>query len=89
MTNALVEIGLFSVSVVLALIGYPIWVVGIMVGVSAAWWAFVHLARFGVMLRTGPFTAMGRLLMALVVIAVAHIIAYGLGYMFHGILGLK
>jgi hypothetical protein len=89
MTNALVEIGLFSVTVVLGLIGYPIWAAGIMIAFSAAWWAFVHHARFGNMLKAGPLKAIGSLVVALVVVAVAHLIAYGLGSAFHGLMGLK
>jgi hypothetical protein len=89
MTNALVEIGLISVTVVLGLIGLPIWVVAMMVGVSSAWWVIVHHKRFAAMLATAAGKAIGSVLVALLVMVFAHLIAYGVGGAFHSILGLK
>jgi hypothetical protein len=88
MTNALVEIGLISVSVVLGLIGQPIWVVAVIVGVSGLWWGFVHHKRFAAMVKAGPAGAIGSLALALAVMGIGHLVGFGLGGAFHKILGL-
>jgi hypothetical protein len=88
MTNALVEIGLISVSVVLGLMGFPIWIVAVMIGVSSLWWAIVHHKRFSAMLEAGALGAIGSLAVAFVVLGFGHFVGYGLGGAFHKILGL-
>lgn len=89
MTNGMVEIGLISVSVVLGLIGLPIWVIGVMVAVSLLWWAFVHHIRFAGMLKAGPVRALGNFVLALFVMALGHAFGFILGGAFHAIMGLK
>lgn len=88
MTNALIEIGLISVSVVLGIIGLPIWIIAVMVCVSLSWWGFVHHARFARMVEADPLGALGSLVLALLAMTLGHSIGYGLGYIFHSILGL-
>jgi hypothetical protein len=87
MTNGLVEIGLVSVSIVLGILALPAWVIGAMVGMSLAWWGFVHHARFGAMLKAGPAGALGTLLLTLVVMGIGHAIGYGFGRALHAVLG--
>jgi hypothetical protein len=89
MTNAMIEIGLISVSVVLGIGGLPIWVVAVMVGVSLSWWVFVHHKRFGAMLHASAFGAFGSLALALFAMTIGHGIGFTLGLSFHAILGHK
>jgi hypothetical protein len=89
MTNGLVEIGLISITVILAIAGFSIWVVAIMVGVSASWWGIVHHRRFANLVSATPAKAIGSLVVALLVMGFAHLVGFGLGGAFHAILGLK
>lgn len=88
MTNALVEVGLISVSVVLGILGLPASVVAMMVGVSLAWWVFVHRARFASMFRAKALGGLGTLALALTLMVVGHIVAYVLGGAFRAIMGM-
>jgi Zn-dependent protease len=89
MTNALIEVGLISVSVVLGLIGSPIWVVAVMVGISLAWWGYVHHVRLWSKVRSGGFGALGNLILAMAVMILGHGVGYGLGGAFHAIMRIS
>jgi hypothetical protein len=89
MTNAIIEVGLISVSVVLGLIGSPIWVVAVMVGVSLAWWGYVHHARLWTMVRSGDLRALGSFVTALALMILGHSVGFGLGGAFHAIMRLS
>jgi sterol desaturase/sphingolipid hydroxylase (fatty acid hydroxylase superfamily) len=89
MTNALVEIGLISVSVVLGIAGLSPWVIVVMVGVSLAWWAFVHTNRLSTMMKSGTLGAVGQVGLTLLALVGGHGVGFALGGAFHAILGLK
>jgi hypothetical protein len=85
----MIEIGLISVSVVLGIIGLPIWVVLVMVGVSLGWWGFVHASRLGDMIQAGFLGALGRFALTLLALFIGHGIGFALGGVFHAMMGLR
>ena len=87
MTNALVEISLISISVVLGLMGFKLWVVLAMVGISLSWWGFVHRQRLSAINNAGK--AFSSFALAVLALAVGHFVAFGLGGAFHSLLGFK
>jgi hypothetical protein len=89
MTNAMVEIGLISVSVVLSLIGLPAGVIGMVAGAAMAWWLIVHNVRFNALIKSAPLKAISSFAIAILVIGVVHGLAFGLGYAFHSMMDLK
>jgi hypothetical protein len=88
MTNALAEIGLILVSVAMGILGQPIWVIVVMVGLNVLWWGYVHRKRLRTIMENGLFGGLSTLAMALGAMLLGHGLGFGLGHVFHGILGL-
>lgn len=89
LTNALVEIGLILASVVLGVLGQPLWMIAVMVVIGSVWWGVVHHERLGVIMSSGIWGGLGTVAIALAALTLGHGIGYGLGLIFHTILGLK
>jgi hypothetical protein len=89
MTNAMIEIGLISVSVVLGILGLSPWAIILMVGVSLLWWGFVHRARLQAWLQASVAESAGKLAIALVSVLCGHFVAFGFGAAMHAMMGLQ
>jgi hypothetical protein len=88
-TNAFVEVGLVSVSILLALCGLGPSIIAIMTGVSMVWWLYVHGSRLVGMIRASALKTAGSALLAVVVTGIAHGIGFGFGAVLRSIIGLK
>jgi hypothetical protein len=89
MTNAMVEIGLISISLVLGVMGLSAWAIVAMVGVSLLWWAFVHRGRIAQRLKVSMAKSIGQFAVVLVAVMCGHFVAFGFGAAFHAMLSLK
>ncbi|WP_085341237.1 hypothetical protein [Aquidulcibacter paucihalophilus] len=85
--NGLVEAGLVTATLVLALLGLSWWVAGVMIGLASGWWGFVHRLRLSGMLRANPAKAIGTATLAIVFIVFVHGLGFGLGAAFHALIG--
>lgn len=76
LTNACVEVGLICLTILLGVLGWPVWAMGGMIAVSLIWWGFVHQKRLQGMAALKAFGGIG---VAALMLAIGHAIAFFLG----------
>jgi hypothetical protein len=89
LTNACVEIALLGISALIGLLAIQPGMIGLSAGAAAGWWLFAHRARLDSLTKSAPLKAIGGFGLAIVVIAIMHGLAFGVGYAFHTIMRLK
>jgi sterol desaturase/sphingolipid hydroxylase (fatty acid hydroxylase superfamily) len=76
MTNAMVEVGLIFVSLVLGIMGLSAWAIVVMVGIGLSWWAFVHRGRIAQRLKASVAKSVGQFAVVLVAVICGHFVAF-------------
>ncbi|MCE2889820.1 MAG: hypothetical protein O9270_14990 [Aquidulcibacter sp.] len=85
--NALVEAGLASTTILLALFGLPWWPAAVMMMLAAVWWGFVHRHRVAGMVRASLPQTLGTVALALGLIVLVHGVGFGFGAALHALIG--
>jgi hypothetical protein len=88
MTNGLVEVGLILASVIMGAFGAGYLSFGVMIALAVFWWAYVHHGRFAGMLKASAFGALGKGLVAMIVLVIGHGLGFLLGRAFRAMLGI-
>jgi hypothetical protein len=89
MTNAAVEAGLLTLSLLIGLFGRPAGFIWFSAVAATLWWLRVHTVRLAELTSSAPMKAAGSFALAIFAIAIMHGVAFGIGYAFHAITGLK